>query len=518
MTDTPASSRIPEHVEIGDYGVDPETGLFRHPDAAPYVLGPRPVPGSLDYLEEVEYIHNMTVEGHWPELVHPGVSFQNIIDWEGRRYFYHYYRTRVNVYDITDPKNLKVALQKVYGPDEGFFGAAAINYNRRLGKWIMIQSIEVPRSGPLGLQGQKYTNPARAEGILNMPGLRGIRIFEMQNPIEWTQIAEISTDPLHPHGEVQQGSGPLDIPTYFGDKYVLLSAAPDNTFRNNEFPNYLYAPAHMVLDVEDPWNPRMVSSWWPKGQRLGEEAAASQWRQWGNQTSWIGARTPIALTRPLEQGTKYGYTVMGGLGFYVLDVSDPDTIREVGHLELPLSIGGIEGDHVDANRADTRGLVLTNGYPMNEDGYEPYKDVYIVDVKDPANPTIVGTLPRPVPPAEAPYSDYVLRRGKFGPKRCSHFSSPGTVDDNIVVMPFNTAGVQVFDISDPANAKIVAYFVPQMNDELNHPETHKTPLECLAVEWDRKLIWGVANSGLYLLSTPALGEPDFSPPPSGNRP
>ncbi len=50
--------------------------------------------------------------------------------------------------------------------------------------------------------------------------------------------------------------------------------------------------------------------------------------------------------------------------------------------------------------------MFVNGYPMNEDGYEPYKDVYIVDVKDPARPTIIGTLPRPVPPKEAPYTDF----------------------------------------------------------------------------------------------------------------
>jgi ribosomal protein L15E len=46
-----------------------------------------------------------------------------------------------------------------------------------------------------------------------------------------------------------------------------------------------------------------------------------------------------------------------------------------------------------------RGLVLVNGYAMNEDGYEPYKDIYLVDVRNPAEPTIVGTLPRPTPPA-----------------------------------------------------------------------------------------------------------------------
>jgi hypothetical protein len=35
----------------------------------------------------------------------------------------------------------------------------------------------------------------------------------------------------------------------------------------------------------------------------------------------------------------------------------------------------------------------------------------------------------------------------------------------------------------------------------------------MMVEWDRRLIWAMADSGIYLLSHPALGKPDFSPRP-----
>src|SRR5471032_298315 len=104
----------PSHPDPSTFGVDPITGIYQHPAAAPYTQGPRPVKESLDYLEDKEYVHNMTVEGRWPELVIPGVSFQNIIDMDGRRYMYHYYRSRVNVYDITDAKNVKVVLEKTY--------------------------------------------------------------------------------------------------------------------------------------------------------------------------------------------------------------------------------------------------------------------------------------------------------------------------------------------------------------------------------------------------------------------
>ncbi len=506
----PRGTNEPEHVDESNYGID-SMGVFHHPAAAPYFVGERPVKGSLTYPEDREYIHNMTVEGRWPKLVIPGVSFQNIVDMDGRRYMFHYYRNRVNVYDITDPKNLTILTEKTFEDPGSFFGATSIAFNKSLGKWIMIQSFEVPRGGPNGLNGAKYTDPSSVNKILTFKGFRGIKIFELTSPTEWKLLSQVGTDALNPGARPQAGSGALDSPTYYGGKYAMIAAAPDNTFVRQEYPNYLYSPAQMVFDVEDPANPRLISTWWVPGQRLGEEYSYKAWRQHDNRTSWTGARMPMVLDKPLEQGGRYGYTAMGGLGFHVLDLADPKNIKVAGSVDLPLSVGGVEGDSVDASRAASRGLVLVNGYPMNEDGYEPYKDVYIIDVKDPAKPTIVGTLPRPVPPKDAPYSDFVLRRGKFGPKRSSYYWHPGEADPNVVVFPFNTAGIQIFDIADPAKASIKAYFVPRMTDEEKGTKYSKNPLECMVVEWDRKLVWGFANSGIYLLSSPALGKPNFGP-------
>jgi len=494
------------------YGLDAGTGRFKHPDAAPFAPGPHPVKGSLDYLEDKEYVHNMTVEGRWPKLVVPGVSFQNIVDMNGRRYMYHYYRTRVNVYDITEPKNLKVVLERKYEEGPDFFGAAAIAYNKALKTWIMIQSFEVPRSGPMGLGGAKHTDPAKVARVKSNPGLRGLKIFAMSSPTEWRQIAEIGTDPLHPFARAQEGSGALDSPTYYGGKYAFVCAAPDNSFLNQEYPSYLYSPAQMIFDVEDPARPKLVNTWWVPGQRLGEDEAYAKWRQFGNRTSWTGGRMPIAPDKPLEEGGRWGYTVMGGLGFHVLDLADPNNIETVGSLELPLSVGGVEGDHIDASRVGERGFVLVNGYPMNEDGYEPYKDVYVVDVRDPAKPVIVAALPRPLPPKDAPYSDFVLRRGKFGPKRSAYYWHPGRANPNIVVFPYMNAGIQVFDIADPKSAKVSAYFVAPMTDGKGGAEPNKAPIECAAVEWDRNLVWAFTNGGMYLLSSPALGKPNFGAP------
>lgn len=178
---------------------------------------------------------------------------------------------------------------------------------------------------------------------------------------------------------------------------------------------------------------------------------------------------PILTPVPLDEGGRYGYTVTGGLGFHVLDLQDPANPKAVGSLDLPVNDGGVEGNNIDVTRVQSRGIVLANGYPMNENCDEPYKDIFVIEVKTPEAPEIISVLPRPTPPAEAPYTDFCQRRGKFGPKRPSPFFAPGQADDNLAIYPFNNAGVQVFDISDPKNAEIVAYFSPPMTSTTRAP-------------------------------------------------
>jgi hypothetical protein len=499
-------SREPSHVDPQSYGWNAQKNVFEHPAATPFSSGPRPTKGSLSKIDDQSYIQNMTVEGHWPLVVRDNHSWHNIVDLDGRRYMYHYYRSRLNVYDITDAKTLKVLLEKEYGPDDEF-GAAVIAYNPHLKKTIMLQSIEVPRSVG-GLDGKKYADPSRVAAIRNIEGLRGFRVFELVEPTRWELLAEVSTDVLNTKSRVQAGSGVLDMPTYFGGRYAIFAAAPDDTFCRMEYSNYLYSPSQMIYDLSDPANPRHVSTWWVPGQRLGEEDAYLQWHTAGNRTSWTGARMPVFLPIPLEGGGRYGYAMMGSLGLYVLDLVDPANPKVIGHLDLPESVAGFEGDNVDVSRID-RGFIFVNGYPMNEDGYEPYKDVFVVDVREPNAPRITGRFPRPVVPPNAPFADFALRRGKFGPKRPGYYHQPGKAHPNVAIYPYHNGGVQVFDVKDPNNAKVVAFFVPKMTDELNNPRSHIMGVHAIIVEWDRNLIWAFSNSGIYLLSTPALGVPSF---------
>ena len=334
----------------------------------------------------------------------------------------------------------------------------------------------------------------------------------MRGPLseEWELLAEMTTDVEHPDAPIgqQQGSGVRDIPTYFGGQYMFVAAAAALT----EYPTDLYSAGYQAWNMSDPANPEFVGQFTVPGQRLGEEEAYALNPRCGNRTSWFGARMSIFVPTPVEEGGRYGYAAMGGLGLYVLDISDPANIEAVGHLTLPPSVAGTEGDNIDVSQVEETGIIYYSGYPLAEDCWEPYKDVYMIDVSDPASPEIVGTLPRPVPPPDAPFTDYCQRRGSFGPKRTGYYTQPGTARAGIVPYAFYNAGVQIFDVSDPSDPTIAAYFVPRFDTERVPDYARGNLAHGIYVEYDRNLIWLFTNHGMYVLSTPVLGEPSFEAP------
>ena len=261
------------------------------------------------------------------------------------------------------------------------------------------------------------------------------------------------------------------MPYYVGDKYLFLAAAADDTWQNSEYPTYLYSAGHQAWDVSDPSHPTRLSTWHRPGQVKGEEDAYRQNPRCGNRTSWMGARMPLFIPVPVEQGGKYGFAAMGGFGLSVVDISNPAEMAEVGHLDLPPSVAGTEGDNIDVSQYAKTGLIYFSGYPLTEDCYEPYKDIFQIDVSDPTTPRIVGTLPRPTPPKHAMFLDFCQRRGSFGPKRTGYYTSPGEPRNGLLVYGFYNAGIQVFDVSNPKAPRIAAYFVPKAGADLSiyHP-------------------------------------------------
>jgi hypothetical protein len=453
---------------------------------------------------------NTREEGFWPIVVNTSHTWQNIYDWDGKRYMLHYGGgNRWNVYDITDPRALTIVAEETLPWSGPGFGATTIQYNHKLGKLIAIQASETPRYFLNGRVANKWIDDTVRPQLLGIQMLRGFRTFEVSGPTphDWKLLAEVSTDPLHTPKQLQEGNGVLDLPVYYGDQWLFVASAPDNSFMNQPYRTTLWNAGHIAYDVSDPASPKRLSTWWVPGSRIGEEADSTYFQEnprWNNRTSWFGSRMGVFLPRSVESGWRWGYAAQGGLGLFVLDLSDPEDIKHVGFCPLPMSVAGTEGDNVDCTQVEETGYIYVSGYPMNTDCYEPAKEIYQIDVRDPEHPRLVRTMPRPMPPAGAPITDYAQRRGSFGPKRTGYFTNTGTPHGKIIPYAFYAAGLQIFDVSNPEEPKVGAYFVPPMG--LKDDDDLAAPVHGVFVEWDRNIIWVFANHGIYCVSTPYLGE------------
>ncbi|RDU96713.1 hypothetical protein [Trinickia dinghuensis] len=523
--------RSPKPLKAGvDYGMDPATGKFVWPKATPEVHQGQRFPGEMTTWDKKSYTKNVKVLAFYPGVDSPFHAWNDILDFKGHRYLYIHDRDYLRIMDVTDPAHGKIVYSRggVWGPKgssehfdpnnvHNYLGGATIAWSKKLGKPVIVASFEI---GRYGLMTEKTEQPDKVAAQRHYNSLKGFRVYEMDGPLpnQWKLLATRTTDYKHPNAPIgqQQGSGSLDAPEYYGGKYMIVSSAPDDSYALTEYPNYLYSPGYQVWDMSDPANPVFLSQISVPGQILGnkeDENAYLMNPRAGNRTSWMGSRNPIFLPKPLEDGGKIGFGAMGGLGFYSFDLSNPAEPKILGSVNIPPSFAGTEFDNADVSQYARTGYVLSNGYPMNRDCYEPYKDIYVIDAHDPAHLKVAAKLPRPEVPEGAPFTDFCQRGGNFGPKRANAIGQPGGWRQGIVSYSFYNAGVQIFDVKDPTHPKIAGYFVPALADESQLPSyTLGKGVFAIYTEYDRNIIWAFTENGAYALSTPLLGKPVMGEP------
>ena len=162
-TDSLSSDKTPPDPVKGSYGLNKKTGKFTHPLATRDTHDSIRFDGELDYWDTQQYIKNMKIEAYYPITVEPFHTWQNIVDFDGKRYLYQYVRRDLKIFDITNPKDVKLLLTRGHtwgknGADEvdqnpyprgEMFGAASIQWNKKLQKNIMVQAYEIRRFGLL---------------------------------------------------------------------------------------------------------------------------------------------------------------------------------------------------------------------------------------------------------------------------------------------------------------------------------------------------------------------------------
>jgi hypothetical protein len=464
---------------------------------------PHPRPDSLPYLDQSTYVRNMAIRAHmggdnrrW--------KLQMMTLGE-RRYLFQGGIPKGDVIEVTDPLNPVVI------NEDAFLGRQIqLAYNSDIGKWILMTGaapplIKATTKFPHG----KYDDPGAYEKVKNHKGLRGVRFYDASDPHDIRLLSEFSTDLGDPARELQTGGG-THRDYYDGGKYAYLDTATDDSFIHQESPVRVHSHGVMVIDVSNPAAPRHISAWWLPGQREDEQEAYESWREYGDRQSFTGLHGAFYVPQKVENGGKLGVSPWGSFGIFIHDLSDINAPKLLGRFAAPYKPGGIAFHSVDVARMD-RGFVIGAPEVLNPDCNELYHHTYIIDVTDPKNPRDLSTLPIPQPPAEAPYENFCQKRGRFGVHNAPHIKAPGKADPNFTCYTYFNAGLQCYDISDPEHPFISAYFIPPQGGSLEQPGSYTRNTDNVFVEWDRKLIWAATDTGLYLLTSPKLGDPILEP-------
>ncbi len=413
--------------------------------------------------------------------------------------------------DITDPKKPFVAVDAmpIRGP---------LNYVTHLKKWIGFGNVAFGMAPgcpeyPRGYRNYTPEGEVRGENkffddvyTAHAGEFRGIIAYDVTDPSKPVLLSKFSTGKTGNNGHAH---------FWDGGRYMYLMGSWDESLRH-EGVSYKYGFGLQIVDVWDPANIKDVAKWWVPGQRWDEEEEYRKFPFAGQQRAWAGNHGGAAVPRRVEDGGKYGYCGMGHFGMYVLDLTDIKHPKPVGHVAHPLE------DTQSAIPYHTCFPVETGkGYPRyligvveenSPDSRNNWHTSYMIDIQNPQKPKIVGLLPRPVAPKEAPWPDFACNRGRFGFHNSGTWAPPGDPNPNVTLLTAFNAGLRFYDISDPTDPKDVAYFVPAKTGDIEKWFTWQRNPEVFAfIEWDRNLIWASDSSNLYCLSTPLLGKPVLEP-------
>ncbi|MEI6668599.1 MAG: hypothetical protein WCP29_10625, partial [Acidobacteriota bacterium] len=387
------------------------------------------------------------------------------------------------------------------------FGGCVV-YNTRLKKWLAMSSAGQPitSSRPEFPDGQYHKEEADRSN--NYKGLRGIRTWDITDPLKPVMLQEFST------GATGWGT---HMNFYDGGKYAYLAAGWDDQFFF-ENTQRTYGSGMMVVDLTDPSKVKEVSRFHLPGERKGEEAEYYKYPFAGDGAAWNGTHCGPAVPKRIEDGGRYGYGAHCAYGFVVYDFADITKPKAAAqYIWDQETIGGIPYHTVlpllgNAKFPNHGKYVIGVAETIQADCREPVRFPRVIDVSDPANPRIIGFFPRPKAPKDAPYADFCLARGRFGTHNCQSWVAPGNARPEIFSCAWDVAGARIHDLSDPTNVKEVAWFVPARDGNIEEYSTWwRGTSEATFVEWDRNLIWLATHAGTYCLSSPALGKPVLEP-------
>jgi hypothetical protein len=324
----------------------------------------------------------------------------------GRWYLYmgHLWHRGWTIADVTDPTRPRVA-KFIPGPENTF------TIQMDLHDAIMITAIQRIIPGWGG-------DPAK-------PAEEGVLIWDISDPLSPKQLSHWKT-----------GGGGTHRNSYPGGNYAYLSAGMPG-YRGSIF---------LILDISDPRNPKEAGRWWMPGQKEGEPRTGPP----------AGFHGPAVV----EGNTAYlGYAPAA----VILDIADKSNPKLVGRLDMspPFISAGVQAVH-SVLPIPGKPVLFSASEASAEGCDADLNHAAMIDIKDPTKPRMISFFPLPLPPADAPFTNFCDKGGRFGPHNTNHhWHSPDVQKQgDLIYLTYFNAGLRVFDIRNPRMPKEVGWFVP----------------------------------------------------------
>jgi hypothetical protein len=443
----------------------------------------------IPYLDRQTYSQNMEIIAHFEPGQLRGRKMQMMALGKQRLLV-----QGGDIIDVTEPAHPTML-------NKGAFDSSIqlqVAYHQRSRKWIAMAGMQMPH-----LDRSKYDEPSAISIETDYQGLRGVKLYDITDPLNVNLLCEFSTG---------QTGGSIHRNYWDGGRYAYLTACPDDSFTRVERAYAYYSKVLMIVDMSDPSQPRHVSTWWIPGQKTGEDDEYRQWPEYGDHESYTMLHGPVYVPERVEDGGTRGYGAWGSFGMLIHDLSDIRNPKLISRFNPYAPYGTTIAWHTIWLGALERNIVLSNPEVIDHD--EPREvPTWVIDIADERSPRVVGALPRPTPPPEAPYTDFSQKHGRFGTHNPPHLKAPGRPRSEFVSYTWFNAGLRCYDISNPTQPRETAYFVPPQMGSLDNLRSYLRNVDNQFVEWDRNVMYVGTDNGLYVMSTPALGEPSLEPAP-----
>jgi hypothetical protein len=151
-----------------------------------------------------------------------------------------------------------------------------------------------------------------------------------------------------------------------------------------------------------------------------------------------------------------------------------------------------------------RDVVVINSEALQERSAEPADYVATVDVSDESDPTIMAVFPPPRPPQSYSARSFVEKGGRVGPHNQHQQQGLDCLapNDRFVYLAYFNAGLQIYDVSDPHDPFVDAYYIADDPKDRIGPVPSELVHQAEDVIVDRRgvVYMSEANSGIYIFN------------------